>query len=116
MKPVLAQAIQLPGPSDTSVPINYPAEYQGFSFSSVGDIVNKAIPLVFGFAGLALLLVIIGAGFGLMTSAGDTKKLEAGKARLLNGVLGFIVIFIAYWAVQLAGKIFGLTEIQTIFK
>ncbi|MBU1326601.1 pilin [Patescibacteria group bacterium] len=116
MENSLAQAIKLPGPNETPVPINYPAEYQGFSFSSVADVVNKAIPLIFGFAGLALLLVVISAGFGLMTSAGDTKKLEAGKQRLTNGILGFIVIFVAYWAVQLAGKILGLTEIQTIFK
>lgn len=85
----------------------------GFAFSDakIGDIVQKALPYVFAFAGLGLLLMIVFAGFTMLTSAGDTKKLEAGKGRLTNGLVGFFIIFAAYWLVELLQFIFGWTPI-----
>lgn len=91
-------------------------EGQAKGFDTIGSILNKAVPFVFGFAGLGLLLMILSAGFALLTSAGDAKKLEAGKQRLTYAIVGFLVIFTAYWAVQLAGTIFGVAEIQSVFK
>lgn len=85
-------------------------------FGTIGAILDAAVPLVFGFAGFGLLLMIISAGFTLLTSAGDAKKLESGKQRLTYAIVGFLVIFVAYWVVQLAGKIFGVSEIQSVFK
>lgn len=86
------------------------------AFTDIGSILNKAIPFVFGFAGLGLLLMIISAGFMLLTSAGDAKRTESGKQRLTYAIVGFLVVFVAYWGVQLAGKIFGVAEIQSVFK
>lgn len=85
-------------------------------FSSIGDIVGKIVPFVFAFAGIGLLLMLIFSGFALLTSAGDAKKLESGKQRITHALVGFAIIFVAYWMVQLAGKIFGIQEINTIFR
>lgn len=95
-----------------------PGSIQGpVSFSKIGDIFNPTtMGIIFGFAGMGLLLMIINAGFTLLTSAGDAKKLEMGKQRLTYAIVGFLVIFVAYWAVQLAGVIFGVQEIQSTFK
>jgi len=86
------------------------------SFANIGAILDTMMPLIFGFAGFGLLLMIISAGFTLLTSAGDAKQLESGKQRLTYAIVGFLVIFVAYWVVQLAGKIFGVAEIQSVFK
>ncbi len=89
----------------------------GFKFNTIGDIFGKdTMTIIFGFAGFGLLLMIISAGFTLLTSAGDAKQLESGKQRLTYAIVGFLVIFVAYWVVQLAGKIFGVAEIQSVFK
>lgn len=85
------------------------------SFANIGAILNEAIPFIFAFAGIGLLLMLLAAGFNFLTSAGDPKKLEAGKQRLTNAIIGFLVIFVAYWAVQMAGVIFGIKEIQDTF-
>lgn len=85
-------------------------------FSTIGGIVTRAVPFIFAFAGIGLLLMLINAGFNFLTSAGDPKKLEMGKQRLTYAIVGFLVIFTAYWAVQLAGIIFGVAEIQSTFK
>lgn len=106
----LAQSIQLPGQSN-------PIEgFSPFRFNTIGDIISTAIPFVFAFAGLGLLLMIISAGFTLLTSAGDPKKFDMGKNKLTYALVGFLIIFVAYWITQLVGRIFGLDSITEIFK
>lgn len=112
----LAQAIILPGPNDTSVSIDYPPEFSGFAFQNIGGILSNAIPLILAFAGLGLLLMLISAGYTFLTSAGDAKKMEQGKQQLTNAIVGFFIVFAAYWIVQLTGTIFGLESITSVFK
>ncbi len=97
---VLAQNLTLPGGTAISGPVPWA--------SNIGAIINKAIPFIFAFAGIGMLLMLLAGGFGILTSSGDAKKLEGAKQRLTYAILGFIVIFTAFWVVQLAGKIFGL--------
>ncbi|MEK7543610.1 MAG: hypothetical protein AAB557_01985 [Patescibacteria group bacterium] len=113
MESVFAQKLEIPGNGPTKELIEGPT---GLTMNSIGDIINKAIPYIFSFAGLALLLMLIMAGFDLLTSAGDAKKLEMGKQRLTYAVVGIILIIVAYWLVQIAGIIFGVAEIQSVFK
>ena len=84
--------------------------------ADLGTLINRAFPFVFAFAGIGLLLMIISAGFTLMTSAGDAKKMEAGKGRLTFAIVGFLVIFTAYWVVQLLGIAFGIENITNLFE
>lgn len=83
--------------------------------TSIAGIMTNIIPFVFAFAGIGLLIMILSAGFTLLTSAGDAKKMESGKNHLTSAIIGFIIIFCAFWIVQLVGMMFGLTSITTIF-
>lgn len=84
--------------------------------TTIGDIISKAIPWIFTIAGMLLLVYLIFGGFQLMTSGGDPKGAGAAKSHITNALVGFIIIFIAYWVVQLFGQVLGLTGIQNIFK
>jgi len=108
MEKIFAQSLSIDGFSSIQGP-------EGMQLTSVSKIITDGIPFVFAAAGIGLLFMIITAGFTLLTSAGDTKKMEAGKNRLTYGVLGFIVVFVAYWIVQLLGAMLGIAEITTIF-
>ena len=81
----------------------------GGKFSDIGDIINDLVPYVFALAGLLLFFILILGGFELMTSAGDPKKMEAAKGKITNAVIGFVIIFVAFWLVQILEVIFGLT-------
>lgn len=112
METIFAQSLKMPGdrgPTEINGPL-------GNDITTIGSIITQAIPYIFSFAGLALLLMLIMAGFDLLTSAGDTKKLEKGKQRLTYAILGILLIIVAYWIVQIVGKIFGIVEIQSVFK
>jgi hypothetical protein len=109
-------AIGLPGTGNTTVPVSYPTpQFTGPFFTNIGGILNDAVPLILALAGLGLLLMLLFAGFTFMTSAGDAKKMEQAKSRLTNALVGFIIVFAAYWVVQLVGVIFKLQSITTIF-
>lgn len=75
---------------------------------SVGDILNKTVPVLIGIAGLFLLFYLVMGGFGVMTSKGDPKALEAAKSKITSAVIGFVIIAIGYLLVQLIGLIFGV--------
>lgn len=89
--------------------------YQGTSLESgkIGDIINIIIPYVFYGTGIALLIILIMGGLSLMVSGGDPKKIQAAKGKITSGLIGFLIIFLAYWLVQLAYMILG---IQPLFK
>ena len=114
---ILAQALQLPG--DTK-PVNGALDVRTFGGAgntiTIGNILSRAIPFIFIFAGVGLFLMILASGFDFLTSAGDAKKLDQGKQRLTFAVVGFIIIFSAFWIVQIFGAMFGLQTITNSFQ
>lgn len=114
MSNLLAQKITLPDPGGSGVKTL--EGFPSFKFANLAEVISRAIPFVFAFAGIGLLLMLLNGGFTLLTSAGDPKKLESGKQTLTYALVGFLIIFVAYWLVQILGRIFGLTEIGTIFQ
>lgn len=87
--------------------------------TSVGDIVSMAIPWIFTIAGMVLLVYLIFGGLSMMMSRGDPKQVEGAKSHITNALIGFIIIFIAYWVVQLFGLVLGLNGplgITNVFK
>jgi hypothetical protein len=109
----LAQELTLPGGNV----IQGPVEEKTFGGSlTIGSILSRAIPIIFIFAGVSLLLMIVMSGFTFLTSAGDSKKMEQGKNQLTNAIIGFIIIFAAFWIVQIFGTIFGLESMTGLFK
>jgi len=61
-------------------------------------------------AGLILLVFMIGAGISMIGSAGsdNSENLEKGKKAVTSALIGFIIVFIAYWIVQLLMKLTGI--------
>ncbi len=115
----LAQILTIPksGPSGAAVEKMTITGIANFRFeeNGIGGIISALIPLLITIAGIGLLLMILFAGFGLLTSAGDAKKMEGAKNRLTYALVGFFIIFLAYWIVQLFGIMFGLDSIKQIF-
>lgn len=85
-------------------------------FQDLGSVVTAVVPFVFAGAGLVLLLNLIFGGISLMTSRGDPKAIEGAKGRITASLIGFIIIFAAYWIVQIAGAMLGIPAIQNTFR
>ena len=76
--------------------------------SSLGAIVYSLMPYVFAIAGLILLFMIVAAGYTLLTSAGNPEAMAKGKSRLTTALIGFFIVFAAYWILQLTKELLGL--------
>lgn len=72
---------------------------------------------VFPIAGILMLIFLVLGGFQLMTSRGDPKAVESAKGKITNALLGFVIIFIAYWLVSLIANVLNLeTTVGDIFR
>lgn len=98
--------------------IQYKATGDSFKFftsEGVGPIISKLLPYLFTISGIILLLYLIYGGIQYMLSRGDPKGMQAAQGRITTAIIGFIIIFISFWLVQLLGRVLGLTKIGNIF-
>lgn len=75
-------------------------------FNSTDDMVNLIVKVVFVAAGLVLFFMIVGAGFALIQ--GDSKDKDKAKSTMTSAAIGFIVMFSAYWIMQIIQIITGI--------
>jgi len=76
---------------------------------TIGEIISKFLPYIFAIAGIILFVFLILGGFELLTSAGDPEKAKKAQRRITSALIGFLIIFLAYWLTQLLEVIFGIT-------
>ena len=91
----------------------------GFNFTggqaTLGAVISAVLPYIFAIAGLLLLLFLISSGLSYMTSRGDPKATAAAQARITYALVGFLIIFLAFFIAQAAGLILGLPALKDIF-
>lgn len=100
MPTYLAQ-LTLPGSLNA---INDPV---GAQFPDLASVVNQATPIVLMIAGFLLFGYLLWGGFEFLTAMGDPEKAAAGRARITYAVVGFVIVFGAYWLTQIISYMFG---------
>lgn len=82
----------------------------GFKFENkkIGSIVTKLLDYVYVITGLILLVMLVTGGLGLMTAAGNPDKMKAGYGKITNSLIGFLIIFISYFVVQLIETVLSI--------
>lgn len=84
----------------------------GKNVQTVGDLISRLLPYTLALAGLILFGMLIMGGFEIMTAATDAKKADAGKARITTAVIGFVIIFAAYWITQILEIMTGVSVLK----
>lgn len=74
-------------------------------FNSTDDMVNLIVKVVFVGAGIVLFLMIVMAGFSMIS--GDSKDKDKAKTTMTSAAIGFIVMFAAYWIMQIIQLLTG---------
>lgn len=89
----------------------------GFKFSKITDIFNQQnLRYVFAIAGIMLLIYLILGGLQLMFAKGDPKAVQASWVKITNAVIGFVIIFVAYWITQFVANVLNIQIMKDIFK
>jgi len=76
--------------------------------SSLGSIVNSFLPTMLQLAGLILFGMLVMGGFTMLAGAADKESQEKGKKMITSALVGFFVIFLAYWIAQILQVIFKI--------
>ena len=86
-----------------------------FQGATIGTVINDLLPYVFILAGLTMFLYLIFSGYQWMISRGDPKGIASAQQNITYAVVGFLVIFSAYWITRLLGMALDLQPILDIF-
>lgn len=86
-----------------------------FAGGDLGDIISSLLVYIFLIAGVLLLLYLLYGGYRFMFSQGDPKSLSHAKGVITTALIGFIIVFVAFWIVQVAALILGLQPIIDVF-
>ena len=69
---------------------------EGATDSGLQDNITSIINNVIMVLGIVAVVVIIIGGVGYMTSSGDTSKVKKAKDTILYGVIGLVVVALAF--------------------
>lgn len=78
-------------------------------FATLGDLVTAFLPLALLLGGIIFFGLVVYAGFSMITGAGsgDAQAQEKWKQILTKGIIGLIIIFGAFWVLQIINFITG---------
>jgi hypothetical protein len=80
-----------------------------------GAVVGAFVGTIFPLAGMLLLLYLIYGGYNYLLSGGDPKKTAKAQGIITTAILGFVIVFVSFWIVQIIGRILGIEQIINIF-
>lgn len=84
------------------------SKFYNWQTTSLGIIISEFLKYFFPFAGLALFIYLLIGGFTYLSSGGDQKAMEKAQSQITNAVIGFVIIFAAFWVVQIFEFIFNI--------
>ena len=87
--------------------IYQPAQSLGGSSVQVKTILNPLITNAFIVSGLVALFVLLFAGFGYISGAGDKAKLTQYTNMVNYAIIGLVIIASAYLVTNILGKVIG---------
>jgi len=70
--------------------------YTGLGTADIREGVMSIVRLLLGFLGIIAIVIILYGGFTWMTAAGNEEKVGKAKQIITAGIIGLVIIFIAY--------------------
>ena len=97
----LAQQIRI-GNTDIKGPL--------VGISTLNDLIGVITSFIYPLASVILLFVLIWGGYDFLMSRGDTEQVNAGKAKITAGIIGFVLLMLSYLITRILGFITGTGE------
>jgi hypothetical protein len=96
LAPALAGAIS-PTPDNRGVAV-IPNRSGVFQSNNLIETISLVIRWALGFIGIVIFIIFLFAGFEYATAGGDEGKAKSATSRMINAVIGLIIIFFAFVA------------------
>lgn len=79
----------------------------GQIYTNLGDLINLVVRNLFVLAGVIFLFLLILGGIGII-AGGSTKSVEEGQKKITTAIIGFLIMFSAYWIVKIVEILTGI--------
>lgn len=89
--------------------IYQPAQAMGGASATIATLFNPIVANVITVSGIIALATIIFSGFQYVTGAGDKNKIAQAQNMLSYGILGIIVVTVAFVLTRIIGTLLGFT-------
>lgn len=76
--------------------------------STTETFISNMLAAVTILAGVTFLLFFVLGAYGWITAGGDAGKVDSSRNQMVNGVIGLVVVIMAYGLIGLIGSILGL--------
>ena len=103
-------SLKLPGDE----PVEAPIGVRKGGEEELINILQASIYLLFIFAIIFALLVLIYSGWLWMTSSGDKQKIASAKQRITYALVGLIVVFLSFFIINFVTGFFGISLLDSI--
>lgn len=84
-----------------------PGSAMGGDKAQIGTLLTPLINNIFIISGIFAFFTIIFAGFTYITASGDKGKTEQAQHMLNYGILGLVVVVLAFLITRIIGTVFG---------
>ncbi len=101
--PVKALA-ESPTPTGGIIQISAPPK----GFGSISSFISNALVLVFAIAAFIVLIMLIIGAFEWITSGGDKENVAKARNRIINALIGLVILAIAFAMTRLLAAFTGL--------
>jgi hypothetical protein len=76
--------------------------------STPASIINRFFVFAMPLAGLLLFIMLVIGGFEMVSKAATKKSIDSGKQRIKAAIIGFLLLFVSYWIMQIVEIVFGV--------
>ena len=76
----------------------------------VGQLISIIISLAFAIASIIIVFLLISGGIGIISGAGseNPEAVKKGQQAVTSAIIGFIIVFVAYWIIRILELITGV--------
>lgn len=74
----------------------------------IGNFIGNLLPYILIFGGIALFIMLIIGGFTMLSNPTNPQAQEQGKHRITFALVGFLLLFVSYWIIQILQIIFNI--------
>lgn len=77
-------------------------------FASPASFINILLPTAYVVSGLVILFLFVFGGLSIIMAGDNQKGVDKGKEAIKSAVIGFLIIFTAYWIIQIIEIVIGV--------
>lgn len=78
------------------------------SSNDFGPVISKTIQILVVVAVIIAVLILIWGGIRWITSGGDKAKVESARSTIIGGIIGLVLVFLAYFIISVVANLFGI--------